>query len=49
MPDMPARTRVLRPRQFLLLGGTVLIIIGLAGMTGLLGAISRASVFNPPY
>jgi len=46
---MPAVTRVLRPRQFLLLAGTVLVITGLAGATGLLGSISRASVFNPPY
>jgi hypothetical protein len=46
---MPAVTRVLRPRQFLLWAGTVLVITGLAGATGFLGSISRASVFNPPY
>jgi len=46
---MPAVTRVLRPRQFLLLAGTGLVITGLAGATGLLGSISRASVFNPLY
>jgi hypothetical protein len=46
---MTALTRLVRPRQFLLLGGTVLVIIGLAGAAGLLGAISRASVFNPRY
>jgi hypothetical protein len=45
---MPAVTRALRPRQFLLLAGTVLVITGLAGATGLLGLISRASVFSPP-
>ena len=28
---------------------SILVIIGLAGTTGLLGSISRASVFNPPY
>jgi len=46
---MPALTKLLRPRQFLFLGGTVLAIIGLAGATGLLASISRASLFNPPY
>ena len=38
-----------RPRQFLLLGGTLLVILGLAGVAGLLGSISQASLFNPPY
>jgi hypothetical protein len=47
--EMTALTRLVRPRQFLLLGGTVLVIIGVAGAAGLLGSISRASVFNPPY
>jgi hypothetical protein len=42
-------TKLVRPRQFLLFGGTVLVTVGLAGATGLLGAISRASVFDPPY
>jgi hypothetical protein len=46
---MTPLTRLVRPRQFLLLGGTVLVIIGVAGAAGLLGSISRASVFNPPY
>lgn len=46
---MPPATKLLRPSQFLLFCGTVLVIIGLAGATGLLGAISRASLFNPPY
>jgi hypothetical protein len=38
-----------RPRHILLLGGTVLVILGLAGVAGLLGSISQASLFNPPY
>jgi len=42
-------TELVRPRQFLLLGGTVLVIFGLAGVVGLLGSISQASLFNPPY
>ena len=46
---MPALTRLLRPRQFLFLVGTVLVIIGLAGATGLLASISQASLFNPPH
>jgi hypothetical protein len=46
---MNALARLVRPRRFLLLGGTVLVVIGLAGAAGLLGSISRASVFNPPY
>jgi hypothetical protein len=40
---------LVRPRQFLLLGGTVLVILGLAGVTGLLGSFLQASLFNPPY
>ena len=41
--------QLMRPRQFLVLAGTVLIIIGLAGAMGFLASISQASVFNPPY
>jgi hypothetical protein len=42
-------TELVCPRRFLLLGGTVLVILGLAGVAGLLGTISQASLFNPPY
>ena len=37
------------PRRFLLIGGIVLVTIGLLGVTGLLGSLSSASFFNPPY
>jgi hypothetical protein len=40
--------RIMRPRRFLLLGGSVLITIGLAGVTGVLGSISPLSFFHPP-
>jgi hypothetical protein len=46
---MTAITTFLRPRRFLVLAGTVLITMGLLGVTGLLASISQASVFNPPY
>ena len=46
---MTAFTKVVRPPHFLLFGGTVLVTIGAAGVVGLLGSISQASVFNPPY
>lgn len=46
---MQALTTLLQPRRFLLLAGTVLTFVGLAGATGLLGSISRATLFNPPY
>ncbi|MGH6814628.1 MAG: hypothetical protein ACREC6_02895 [Hyphomicrobiaceae bacterium] len=46
---MTTLTKLMRPRHFLLLGGTILVTIGLAGVMGLLSSISRASVFNPPY
>ena len=46
---MQALTTLLQPRRFLLLAGTVLTFIGLAGATGLLGSISHATLFNPPY
>ena len=44
-----ALTTLLQPRRFLLLAGTVLTFFGLAGVTGLLGYISHATLFNPPY
>ena len=46
---MQALTTLLQPRRFLLLAGTLLTFIGLAGVTGLLGYISHATLFNPPY
>jgi hypothetical protein len=46
---MVVLAELVRPRQFLLLGGTLLVILGLAGVAGLLGSISQASLFNPPY
>ena len=46
---MQALTTLLQPRRFLLLAGTLLTLIGLAGVTGLLGSISQATLFNPPY
>ena len=46
---MPVLTKLLRPRQFLFLAGTVLVILGSAGAAGLLALISDASVFSPPY
>jgi hypothetical protein len=44
-----ALTTLLQPRPFLLLAGTVLTVIGFAGVTGLLGHISLMTLFNPPY
>ena len=46
---MSGLTKLLRPRQFLFLGGTLLVIIGLAGATGLLASLSPAAFFNPPH
>src|SRR5262245_41681145 len=46
---MVVLTELVRPRQFLLLGGTLLVILGLAGVAGLLGSISQASLFHPAY
>lgn len=39
----------MRPRRFLFLASAVLITIGLAGVAGVLGAVSGASFFHPPY
>ena len=47
--EMVVLAELVRPCQFLLLGGTLLVILGLAGVAGLLGSISQASLFNPPY
>jgi hypothetical protein len=41
-----ARWNVVR---FLSCGGAILIILGLAGVSGFLGSRSHASLFNPPY
>ena len=35
--------------RFLFCGGTMLVILGLAGGLGLLGSLSGASLFNQPY
>lgn len=37
------------PRRFAYLAGAVLILLGLAGLSGMLGQISSASFFHPPY
>jgi hypothetical protein len=41
--------RFLTPDRFLKIAGTILILLGLAGLTGLLGQISSARFFHPPY
>lgn len=41
--------RLLTPDRFLTIAGTILILLGLAGLTGHLGRISSASFFHPPY
>jgi hypothetical protein len=37
------------PGRFLLTGGIVLLVLGLAGLAGALGSVSTMSLFNPPY
>ena len=37
------------PTRFVWLGGTVLVTLGLAGISGTLAAVSRAAFFRPPY
>jgi hypothetical protein len=39
----------MNPRRFLLAGGVTLVTIGLTGVVGVLGTISRASFFHPPH
>ncbi len=39
----------MKPKIFLTIGGIILVTIGLLGITHLLGSISSASLFNPPY
>ena len=36
------------PARFLLVGGTVLIVLGLCGVLRMSGLLSRADLFNPP-
>jgi hypothetical protein len=38
----------MNPRRFLFLGGAVLVTIGVAGVFGVLGRLSRRSFFHPP-
>ncbi len=39
----------MRPKQFLVGGGAILIVIGILGVVGLFGLISQASFFHPPH
>src|SRR5437870_2995412 len=39
----------MNPRRFAVLGGSVLVTLGLAGISGMLAAVSRAAFFRPPY
>lgn len=39
----------MNPKRFLTLGGTILVTLGFLGVVHLLGRISGASLFNPPY
>jgi hypothetical protein len=39
----------MNPKRFLSVGGTVLVLTGLLGVTHVLGRMSRASFFHPPY
>ena len=54
-PECQSSMRRLRPlnfmcpRVFLFLASAVLTTIGLAGVAGVLGSLSDASFFNPPY
>jgi hypothetical protein len=39
----------MNPRRFLVIGGSVLVVMGGLGVGGWLDAISRAALFRPPY
>ncbi len=39
----------MNPKKFLTIGGTILLIIGIFGVVGLLGSLSSAGFFHPPY
>lgn len=39
----------MNPRRFLSIIGPVLTVTGILGLTGVLGSISSASFFHPPY
>ena len=39
----------MNPKRFLFIAAPVLIIIGFLGLAGILGKISSASFFHPPY
>jgi hypothetical protein len=40
---------ILTPPRFLTMAGSLLVLMGFAGLTGFLGRLSSASVFHPPY
>lgn len=40
---------ILTPRRFLAIAGSFLVLIGIAGLIGVLGQVSSASFFHPPY
>jgi hypothetical protein len=37
------------PARFLLVGGSVLIVLGLSGILEISGSLSRSDLLNPPY
>ena len=39
----------MNPKRFLTIGGLILVTIGILDVVHLLGKISSASLFNPPY
>jgi hypothetical protein len=41
--------RFLTPFRYLAAAGSLLVLMGLAGLTGVLGRISSAAFFHPPY
>jgi hypothetical protein len=43
-----AKTSVMNPQRFLLVGGCLLVTIGLLGIINVLGTLSSAAFFHPP-
>lgn len=39
----------MNPKSFLTIGGVVLVIVGLAGMVGILGPTPESSIFGPAW
>jgi hypothetical protein len=47
--SMHAQANIMNPKRFLIIGGGLLVTLGLLGIVNVLGALSSAAFFHPPF